>query len=176
MYTIDGSDHWWVVIFIVLFDISKNDPHLVLYIFKSIRARSKQLIHVLKWDNTSWNIWEFSTLLIECLSVSSLLVCQSTLCLHLPQCSELTCCCLIILCYAKLFIKKNLLLSTRTCMRAMPFIYRGHQGPVPKEHLDWKWLNKMKLKSSSWPMYMEEICRHWNFIGKIIDYFWISPL
>ena len=37
--------------------------------------------------------------------------CQSTLCLHLPQCSELTCCCLIILCYAKLFIKKNLLLT-----------------------------------------------------------------
>jgi hypothetical protein len=29
----------------------------------------------------------------------------------LPQCSELTCCCLIILCYAKLFIKKNLLLT-----------------------------------------------------------------
>jgi hypothetical protein len=27
---------------------------------------------------------------------------------------------------------------TRTCMRAMPFIYRGHQGPVPKGHLDWK--------------------------------------
>jgi hypothetical protein len=25
-------------------------------------------------------------------------------------------------------------------------------------HLDWKWLNKMKLKSSSWPMYMEEMC------------------
>ena len=45
-----------------------------------------------------------------------------------------------------------------TCMRAMPFIYRSHQGPVPKGHLDWKWLNKMKLKSSSWPMYMEEIC------------------
>jgi hypothetical protein len=62
-------------------------------------------------NNTSWNIWESSTLLIECLSVSSLLVCQSTLCLHLPQCSELTCCCLIILCYAKLFIKKNLLLT-----------------------------------------------------------------
>jgi hypothetical protein len=54
-------------------------------------------------------VWESSTLLIECLSVSSLLVCQSTLCLHLPQCSELTCCCLIILCYAKLFIKANLL-------------------------------------------------------------------
>jgi hypothetical protein len=53
-------------------------------------------------NNTSWNIWESSTLLIECLSVSSLLVCQSTLCLHLPQCSELTCCCLIILCYGKL--------------------------------------------------------------------------
>ena len=35
------------------------------------------------------------------------------LCLHLPQCSELTCCCLIILGYAKLFIKKNLFL---TCM------------------------------------------------------------
>lgn len=52
-----------------------------------------------------------STFLIECLSVSSLLVCESTLCLHLPQCSELTCCCLIILCYAKLFIKKNLLLT-----------------------------------------------------------------
>ena len=33
-----------------------------------------------------------------------------------------------------------------TCMRAMPFIYIGHQGPVPKGHLDWKWLNKMKLK------------------------------
>ena len=31
---------------------------------------------------------------------------------------------------------------------AMSFIYRGHQGPVPKGHLDWKWLNKMKLKSS----------------------------
>jgi hypothetical protein len=45
-----------------------------------------------------------------------------------------------------------------TCMRAMPFIYRGHQGPVPKGHLDRKWLNKMKLMSSSWPMYMEEIC------------------
>jgi hypothetical protein len=30
-----------------------------------------------------------------------------------------------------------------TCMREMPFIYRGHQGPVPKGHLDWKWLNKM---------------------------------
>jgi hypothetical protein len=43
-------------------------------------------------------------------------------------------------------------------MRAMPFIYRGHQRPVPKGHLDWKRLNKMKLKSSSWPMYMEEIC------------------
>ena len=27
-----------------------------------------------------------------------------------------------------------------TCMRAMPSIYRvrGHQGPVPKGHLDWK--------------------------------------
>ena len=25
-----------------------------------------------------------------------------------------------------------------TCMRAMPFIYRGHQGPVPKGYLDWK--------------------------------------
>ena len=62
-------------------------------------------------NNTSWNIWESSTLLIECLSVSSLLVCQPTLCLHLPQCSELTCCCLIILCYGKLFIKKNLLLT-----------------------------------------------------------------
>jgi hypothetical protein len=62
-------------------------------------------------NNTSWNIWESSTLLIECLSVSSLLVCQSTLCLHLPQCSELTYCCLIILCYAKLFIKKNILLT-----------------------------------------------------------------
>ena len=62
-------------------------------------------------NHTSWNIWESSTLLIECLSVSSLLVCQSTLCLHLPQCSELTCCCLIILYYAKLFIKKNLLLT-----------------------------------------------------------------
>jgi hypothetical protein len=36
-------------------------------------------------NNTSWNIWESSTLLIECLLVSSLLVCQSTLCLHLPQ-------------------------------------------------------------------------------------------
>ena len=62
-------------------------------------------------NNTSWNIWESSTLLIECLSVSSLLVCQSTLCLHLPQCYELTCCCLIILCYAKLFTKKNYLLT-----------------------------------------------------------------
>jgi hypothetical protein len=31
-------------------------------------------------------------------------------------------------------------------MRAMPFIYRGHQGPVPKGHLDWKCLNKIKLK------------------------------
>ena len=45
--------------------------------------------------------WESSTLLIECLWVSSLLVCQSTLCL------QLTCYCLIILCYAKLFIKKE---------------------------------------------------------------------
>jgi hypothetical protein len=36
----------WVVISIVLFDISKNDPLLVPYtcILKSIRARSKQLI------------------------------------------------------------------------------------------------------------------------------------
>jgi hypothetical protein len=36
----------WVVIFIVLFDISKNDPLLVPYtcILKSIRARSKQLM------------------------------------------------------------------------------------------------------------------------------------
>ena len=27
-----------------------------------------------------------------------------------------------------------------TCMRAMPFIYmyRGHQGPVHKGHLEWK--------------------------------------
>ena len=30
-----------------------------------------------------------------------------------------------------------------TNVHAMPFIYRGHQGPVPKGHLDWKWLNKM---------------------------------
>jgi hypothetical protein len=37
--------------------------------------------------------------------------------------------------------------------RNKPFIYRGHQGSVPKGHLDWKWLNKMKLKSSSWTMY-----------------------
>jgi hypothetical protein len=29
-------------------------------------------------NSTSWNIWESSTLLIECLWVSSLLVCQST--------------------------------------------------------------------------------------------------
>jgi hypothetical protein len=43
--------------------------------------------------------------------VSSLLVCQSTMCLHLPQCYELTCCCLIFLCYAKLFTKKNYLLT-----------------------------------------------------------------
>ena len=35
-------------------------------------------------NSTSGNIWESSTLLIECLWVSSLLVCQSTLCLHLP--------------------------------------------------------------------------------------------
>ena len=62
-------------------------------------------------NRTYWNIWESSILLIECLWVSSLLVCQLTLCLDLPQCSELTCCCLIILCYAKLFIKKNLLLT-----------------------------------------------------------------
>jgi hypothetical protein len=62
-------------------------------------------------NSTSWNIWESSTLLIECRWASSLLVCQSTLCLHLPQCSELTCCCLIILYYAKLFIKKNLLFT-----------------------------------------------------------------
>ena len=27
---------------------------------------------------------------------------------------------------------------TRTCMRAMSFIYRGHEGPVPEGHLDWK--------------------------------------
>jgi hypothetical protein len=62
-------------------------------------------------NSISWNIWESSTLLIECLWVSSISVCQSTLCLHLPQCSELTCCCFIILCYAKLFITKNLLLT-----------------------------------------------------------------
>ena len=43
--------------------------------------------------------------------LSNVFRCQSTLCLHLPQCSELTCCCLIILCYAKLFINKNLLLT-----------------------------------------------------------------
>ena len=54
-----------------------------------------------------------------------------------------------------------------TCMREMPFIYRGHQGPVPKGHLDWKWLNKMKLKSSSWTMYMEEIPLSFNGIYKV---------
>ena len=37
--------------------------------------------------------------------------CVNRLCLHLPQCSELTCCYLVILCYAKLFIKKKLLLT-----------------------------------------------------------------
>jgi hypothetical protein len=52
-----------------------------------------------------------SPALVECLWVSSLLVCQSTLCLHLSQCSELTCCCLIFLCYVKLFIKNNVLLT-----------------------------------------------------------------
>ena len=40
-------------------------------------------------NNTSWNIWESSTLRIECLSVSNLLVGQSILCLHLPQRSQL---------------------------------------------------------------------------------------
>jgi hypothetical protein len=34
-------------------------------------------------------------------------------------------------------------MSVNNLMREMPFIYRGHQGPVPKGHLDWKWLNKM---------------------------------
>ena len=82
---------------------------------KNKQHTNKKYTHIVQpcgtSNHTSWNIWESNTLLIECLSVSSLLVCQSTLCLHLPQCSELTCCCLIILCYAKLFIKKNLLLT-----------------------------------------------------------------
>jgi hypothetical protein len=43
--------------------------------------------------------------------LSNVFQCQSTQCLHLPQCSELTCWCLIIQCYAKLFIKENLLLA-----------------------------------------------------------------
>ena len=45
----------WIVISIVLFDISKNDPLLVPYIMKNIRARSKQLI--LKWDLDLYRIW-----------------------------------------------------------------------------------------------------------------------
>ena len=45
------------------------------------------------------------------MSFSVQLISVSIDCLHLPQCSELTCCCLVILCYAKLFIKKNLLLT-----------------------------------------------------------------
>ena len=45
----------WVVIFIVIFDISKNDPLLVPYILKSIIARSKQLI--LKWKLDLYRIW-----------------------------------------------------------------------------------------------------------------------
>jgi hypothetical protein len=45
----------WVVIFIVLFDISKNDPLLVPYILKSIRARSKQLI--LNGELDLYRIW-----------------------------------------------------------------------------------------------------------------------
>ena len=43
--------------------------------------------------------------------LSNVFQCQSTQCLHLPQCSELTCWCLIIQWYAKLFIKENLLLA-----------------------------------------------------------------
>jgi hypothetical protein len=45
----------WLVISIVLFDISKNDPLLVPYILKSIIARSKQLI--LKWELDLYRIW-----------------------------------------------------------------------------------------------------------------------
>jgi hypothetical protein len=47
----------WVVISIVLFDISKNDPLLIPYILKSIIAtcRSKQLI--LKWELDLYRIW-----------------------------------------------------------------------------------------------------------------------
>ena len=43
--------------------------------------------------------------------LSNVFQCQSTQCLHFPQCSELTCCCLIIRCYAKLFNEENLLLT-----------------------------------------------------------------
>ena len=43
--------------------------------------------------------------------LSNVFQCQSTQCLYFPQCSELTWCCLIIQCYAKVFIKENLLLT-----------------------------------------------------------------
>jgi hypothetical protein len=45
----------WVVISIVLFDISKNDPFLVPYILKTIIARSEQLIQ--KWELDLYRIW-----------------------------------------------------------------------------------------------------------------------
>ena len=45
----------WVVISIVLFGISNNNPLLVPYILKNIIARSKQLI--LKWELDLYRIW-----------------------------------------------------------------------------------------------------------------------
>ena len=44
-----------------------------------------------------------------------------------------------------------------TCMRAMPFIYRGNQRPVPKGLLDWKWLTIYIYIESSL-----HICANWG--------------
>jgi hypothetical protein len=106
MYTIDGSDHWAVLSsWWVRGLVGQTWPSLDIISTAFNCSHDTESEYIWLWFMSSY------TLLIKCLSVSSLLVCQSTLCLHLPQCSELTCCCLIILCYAKLFSKKNLLLT-----------------------------------------------------------------